>query len=168
MLGRRAWALACPTINSVEKLALLGMAIYATNTVTARLRHAASLALGDAETLQALRQCVKESAKGHGHAIKILREVWTTDRSSSEASKNAVCARKRFMVATTGNSKKRKTQNPRELVSRGDSIFHPFTEVAAEATSTEDKASGSGTQRMIRATILRCDACGREDTWCVC
>ena len=93
MLGRRAWALACPSINSVEKLALLGMAIYAANTVAARLRHAASLVLGDAEILQALRQCVKESTKGHAQAIRILREVWMTDRSTSGMPKTGVCAR---------------------------------------------------------------------------
>ena len=154
MLGRRAWALACPSINSVEKLALLGMAIYAANTVAARLRHAASLVLGDAEILQALRQCVKESTKGHAQAIRILREVWMTDRSTSGMPKTGVCSRKRFMAASRSSSKKLKTQSNnreaskgrREFVSRGDAIFHSSTEIAEEANSTYERASGSGKQ----------------------
>ena len=107
MLGKRAWSLACPSINTMEELALLGICIYAANTVTARLRHASQLVLDEADALQALRQCVKESAKGHGPAIKILKEAWMADKQNSEIPKLHVRTSK-MLVATPCKNQKAK------------------------------------------------------------
>ena len=110
MLGKRAWALACPSLDSVEKLALLGMGIYATNTMAARIRHPDSLNLSETDTLQALRQCVKESVKGHGQAMKMLKEAWMENRQTSKIPKLEPNQIKKNTASTSNNRKKLKTQ----------------------------------------------------------
>jgi len=196
MLGKRAWALACPSLDSVEKLALLGMGIYATNTVAARIRHADSLNLSETDTLQALRQCVKESVKGHGQAMKMLKEAWMENRQTSEIPKLEPNLTRKNTASTSNNRKKLKTQESGKENSRGTcrpesvprrgavlpmrhleaNMETSFTEVSkhdnaditAKDEPTAQVASSNGRHRMVQATSVRCNDCGHEDTWCVC
>ena len=138
MLGKRAWALACPSMNSVENLALLGMGMYATNTVAARIRHADSMPLSEEDTLEALRQSVKESAKGCGQAIRILKTAWVEDRHT--------CA----------------SPIPPKLEAKSA----PITRNTCKRLKMEDNATAFS--RMVRASSVRCNGCGHGETWCVC
>ena len=195
VMGKRAWALACPSITSVEKLALSGMGIYATNTVAARLRHAEGLVLSDAETLEALRQSVQESAKGRGQAIKILKDAWMGSEqptasldSKSQTGKLCVTTGKYTCQKTPlrCGEKSSKVISRSKFSSRRDAVFHTHRSASrragcstdsskggAEYVATGDSpsaevASSNGRHRMVRATSTRCNDCGHEETWCVC
>ena len=70
-----SFTLTSPFINTWETLITVSLLIYATYVTTNKLRHK-SLGFGREDTFEALNQAIKEGARGHAMACKVLAQRW--------------------------------------------------------------------------------------------
>ena len=80
-INLHTFTLTNPLINSEEKLASSALLIYAVYNVFNTLRHDGAQ-LSATETYNALTQQVREAVKGHAKSMEILKQLWSTNKST--------------------------------------------------------------------------------------